>query len=387
MAEGAGCGGGGAGGTTGGETETGEAAEDVPFEAFFAAAEAAFCEWQVGCGEYGAEARCGEANHMEVQLSIARLAGVGYEEAVPIDYVRAAMAAGTVAYDGAKAGACLEFVRARGCDMRTVWTEETLAQQAACAQVFTGSIGRNGPCLTAFECAEPSACGFDPACTATDMCCVGGCRTLAVGSAVGESCVGQGLCEEDAYCDFGVSPAVCRAALKLGEACPYGGCGGGNFCDYNDGDGSFTCRAPRPEGAQCDSDEGCEAPLRCGYDKNYMSSCYRPRDTGEACDPEVYYWQCMRLGDRCDPETRTCASLPGKGEPCPGGECQGDLFCSSFAGGRCVPVADPGEGCGYAVNEEDYVPCSGDSECQGEGPQKCVAPRGEVSCPIPGEPG
>ena len=375
---------------TGAESSTGEPVAEVGFDDFYAAAEQAFCEWQVACRQYGVTERCQTVIHMESRLSMQQLSGVGLADAVPIDYMKEAIKVGRIGFDEEKAATCLAFVGKRSCDITYLhpWTEEELAGQAACAGVFTGRMGRNGPCLSAAECAETSVCGFDPNCV--DACCVGACRVLAQPLALGEACGGNAPCAVDSYCanDPNTSmPTVCTASPTVGQPCD-GACTAGSFCDYT-GD-TPVCRVPKAEGAICYGDHECERPGICRYnDIDYTGKCFRPRDEGEACDFDSDYGpQCLRFDNACDLGGLVCGPLPSKGENCPDYACQGDYFCSEAQGERCVPVADAGEPCGYSPANYDFVPCSGDNFCDFEAESGvCQEPSGAAGCAVPADPG
>ena len=214
--------GGGDGGETGSDGgATGEPLTEVPFDEFYARAETAFCAWQVACGQYGVEARCASVNHLDLRLSMQRISGVGIADSVPLDYMREAIELGRIGYDEEAAAACLEYVRGRSCEWAQLHalSEAELAGQTACAAVFTGRMGRNGPCISASECAGTAICGFDPACV--DACCVGACRVLPEPRKIGEACTGGNPgCEPNSFCDFDPNtgmPTVCTAAPKLGQ--------------------------------------------------------------------------------------------------------------------------------------------------------------------------
>lgn len=383
------------GGETGGSGEestggTGEPATEIAFAEFYAEAEAAWCTWQVACRQYGVEARCASVNHLEERLSMRRLAGVGADEAVPLAYMAEAIEVGRIAYDREAAADCLAYVRAQTCerDYWHVYSEEELAGRAACEAVFKGRMGRNGPCLSANECAETSICGFDP--NNSEACAAGACRALPAPLAVGEPCTFQQTCVADAFCAQDPDtfmPTVCTAAPSAGEKCPDGVCAGAAICDF---DGGQTCVARKPPGGQCSFDQQCEQPASCTYGPNDFEygTCTRPVGEGEKCN-EASGIGCLRFDNWCDPGSNTCVALPGKGEPCAGYQCAGDFFCSEAQGLRCVPVADPGERCGYSDITFDSIPCSGDNFCDygedGNDP-KCVSPGSGSTCPVPEDP-
>jgi hypothetical protein len=371
--------------------ETGEPLTSVPFDDFYALAEEAFCHWQVACHQYGVEARCTSVNHIEVRLSMQRISGAGNSDSVPIDYMREAIEVGRIGYDKKAAATCLEYVRARTCEHEQLHaaTEEEIAGKAACAAVFTGRMGRNGPCLAASECAEAAICGFDPTCT--DACCVGACRVLAAPIEIGQPCPNGSGCVADSYCDFDPNTGMattCKAAPGLGKSCPQGTCSGGAVCDYT-GDQPL-CVAPKPPGKRCYNDNECAQPGVCRYNPDVGDSvCFKPSDEGGPCQFDNGGLQCLRFDNACSANNK-CELLPGKSGGCAqAGQCAGDFFCSESQGYQCTPVADEGEGCGYQESAEffEYIPCSGDHYCDNEfDTGKCIAPTGAASCPVPDDP-
>lgn len=383
----AGCGGGGDEGSSGTAGETGEPLTEIALEDFYGEAEAAWCTWQVACHQYGVEARCADVNHMEQRLSMRRLSGVGPDEAVPLAYRQEAVEVGRVEYDGEAAAQCLAYVRTRSCEepYYHAYTEEERAGEAACEAVFRGRMGRNGPCLSASECAEASVCGFDPTCV--EACCVGACRVLAEPLAVGEACTAMN-CVADAYCAVDPNtfmPTVCTASPTVGQECPMGQCGGGALCDF-DGE-KPVCVAPKAAGADCYYDQQCAQPAVCAYTGGDYGECTAPADQGEKCG-STGNGVCLRFDNYCDEQSGVCELPAGKGESCSGVPCAGDFFCSGAQGQRCVPVADAGEPCGYDQNSGDSVPCSGDHVCEyGDGDRgTCRAPGAGSECPVPEDP-
>lgn len=359
----------------------------VELEDFFERAEAAYCEWQVECSGYGAVNRCRAVNHLDQRLSFARLTGVGSGESVPTAYLAEAVAVGRIGYDPEKAGLCLDYVRQRGCDRPGLQepSAEALAGQQACLGVLTGRMGRNGPCLSALECADTAVCGYDPSCV--DMCCVGACRVLPAPLAVGEPCgvnPNQG-CELGSYCAFDPNTfqsTVCTKLPTVGQSCAdAGGCDGDARCDYNLEDP--LCVALGATGAPCYGDYDCARPGVCQRDMNYDNGrCRLPAEEGEPCDPGSPDDVCRRFDNYCDPASNTCAPWPDVGQPCPQYGCRGDLFCADA--GLCSPVADAGEPCGYLNGE--FVPCSGDHDCDYSQDQPtCRAPSGASLCPVPAD--
>ena len=202
------------GGSTGAPTE-------LDLDGFIDAAEAAYCAWQVECGEFGAAVRCRDVVHFEQELRLRLLVDAGSDASVAVAYLREAIAVGRIAFDEQEAAACVAYVGARTCEVP--WLHQASAAEqagaAACLAVFKGRMDRNGPCLSALECAETAICGFNPSCT--DMCCAGACRVLAGPIAAGEPCGTNPnrSCAEGTYCALDPDtfmPTVCTLALKLG---------------------------------------------------------------------------------------------------------------------------------------------------------------------------
>jgi hypothetical protein len=319
-----------------------------------------------------------------------RLAGVGPDESVPTAYYKEAVAVGRIAYDEELAAKCLEYVRTRGCEYSDyhVLSEEERAGQLACIGLFEGRMGKNGPCLSALECAEDSVCGFDPTCV--DMCCVGACRVLPAPLELGEPCAGNRPCAAETFCasdpDTGM-PTVCTASPTAGQPCPQFDCAGGATCEFNGGD-SPVCVAPKPEGGACELTTGSARAA-------WPASATRTTTTGCACCPPRRVRaatgsrriRCVGASTtratRRPPAARRC---PATGEFCADYRCLGDLFCSEITQ-RCTPVADPGEGCGYSNIDYTYTPCSGDSVCENEfDVGSCATPNPASPCPVPEDP-
>lgn len=367
--------------------ESGEPLTEVALEEFFAQAEEAHCAWQVSCHGYGTEARCKSVTHYEEGVSIGALAGVGSSDRVTPDYVAKAVEVGRIEYDAEAAAACLNYAAGRTCDRWQYheWTDEELAGQTACLAVFTGRMGKNGPCASALECADGAVCGFDPTCT--DMCCAGACRVLAAPIAVGQPC---GLnpnvdCVEGSSCAFDPNAAmqVCTPLAGLGASCEFAQCVAEATCTY-DGE-SFACAPRKGEGDGCEYYLDCEDGLECVLDIDFQSGeCVRPAEEGEGCVVAVNgETTCRRFDNYCDPGAKKCVTLPGQGEPCQNVGCRGDFFCTQVDY-TCSPVADEGEPCDYY--DFEYVPCSGDHSCSYENDTpKCVAPSGD-HCPVPADP-
>jgi hypothetical protein len=318
-----------------------------------------------------------------------RLTGVGPDESIATAYYKEAVALGRIVYDESLASTCLEYVRKRGCEYPQYheFTEDELAGQLACAGLFAGRMGKNGPCLSALECAETAICGFDPACV--DMCCVGACRVLPTPPQGRRALHRQSTLRDRHPSAPSTRTPGCRPCAPRprppGSPARSSTAPAGASCEFNGGD-TPVCVALKAAGSSCNSDGQCQAGLVCTHDQNWDNGvCLRPADEGESCDRFSPDRVCRRVDNTCDATDR-CAPLPDKGEFCPDYRCRGDLFCAGNQQ-RCTPVADAGEGCGYSNIDGSYIPCSGDNLCENEFDNGvCQTPSAASPCPVPEDP-
>ena len=334
--------------------------EDYPREL-----EEAYCTWQHDCHQYESVSGCIVDNAIERDPDLT--------------YLRAAQSAGHVEYDREAAAACLDAMRERSCE----YEEEPFA---GCDGVFRGRIGRNGPCMSAAECAGNAVCGTDAMCT--DMCCVGACRVFPDPTELGEPCGFSSVgCVAEAYCAFDPvmgTPTVCTARVEAGGDCSIGQtCAEETVCDGS------KCRKIelRGPGESCGGDlQYCEEPGACrsSYD-GAPSTCVVAPELGEPCDDNS---ACARFDTFCDPDSRLCTLLPGPGQGC-GGQCVPYATCQSgvegavesASGATCVPLAGDGEPCGYQGDE--YIDCRPPFRC--DNGATCALPEFEKKsdCPVP----
>ncbi|MEM9067200.1 MAG: hypothetical protein AAGE52_01800 [Myxococcota bacterium] len=109
---------------------------------------------------------------------------------------------------------------------------------------------------------------------------------------------------------------------------------------------------------------GCEGEGECspGSTRSSTAGC-DPGDTRtETCN------------DECSYEAGVCMGLPGRGEACPGGECEGDLTCDTAEG---IPV------CRNPCTDSDD--CSGGRRCFGSICQDFCEPFTNEGCPPGGK--
>ena len=297
------------------------------------------------------------------------------------EYLRRAAAAGHVEYDRAAAAACLDAIRGRACE----YDEE--AEPEACAGVFRGLIGRNGPCMDAAECAGEAVCGFDPGCP-RDSCCVGACRVLPSPLEVGAGCSFGGVrCVADAYC--GSDPmtgqaTVCTAVAKVGGVCAEDrGCVEEARCEGS------RCVALLDPGESCEGmrDEACAGDGVCRSRNDESVVCVVEAELGAPCYEDI---GCARFDSYCDEGSRLCTLLPGPGQACASGRCLPYAYCREGEQGEtCMPRAEEGEACGIvkvggAAGREFYVTCVESLECVDdvcEPTMSSVTPA--MRCPVP----
>jgi hypothetical protein len=262
----------------------------------------------------------------------------------------AAVDDGTVRYDAAAAGECLDAIRAASCASFFEGFDEE-----SCDRVFEGTIESGNPCWIDEQCISQS-CEVDACAMA---CCQGTCIAPPPDAGVGEGCFGSGQdCVDGAYCDF--ETGLCAAEKAAGEACPGGyGCEGGLACI------SGSCEVPPGEGEPC-AELQCAAPFACDIDSG---TCQRLRGEGQACNPEA---SICALGLTCNPSSSTCTAPGGIGSPCAGdfffGGCAGEAYCAydfETGEGTCQPRVANGGACDDArACQSDY--CGDAGTCEPE---------------------
>lgn len=157
---------------------------------------------------------------------------------------QAGIDAGTIVYDAAKAGECIDQFRNAACNEDFEDNE---------CNPFVGQIALDGACESSGECVAGATC-FEGACideaTRGEACPAGFCNDNSVcdaGTCVAPPAIGQEcpafVCVEGAFCDSDVVPSVCTALRADGEACDGGYQCASGACD----DGTLEC-AP----ASCD---------------------------------------------------------------------------------------------------------------------------------------
>jgi hypothetical protein len=248
-----------------------------------------------------------------------------------------AQAAGRVAFDQAKAKACIDTFNAASCG--TALSGGLL--NAACLEAVAPRVAAGGTCFSGldFECVA----GFCDQ-TVTNACSVGGrCVTSAT---LGQSCAAPAQCANGLICDTGSTTCVARPPITIapsGGSCAgsYTACADGNFCD-----GTSTCAPMRAAGASCASGAACQPGLACD---SVSTTCVVRLRLGEAC---------VQGQGRCAGSTycgagSTCVASPRVGDDCRAisGEmvfCQ-ESWCqppvAPSTARTCAPYAAPGAAC------------------------------------------
>lgn len=206
--------------------------------------------------------------------------------------------ASALAYDAAKAAACLAEVKAKPATCASLFETEPTPSggsggptrvTGACSLVYHGTKQVGEACASTAECA-PDAKGFaycNPSLQPADA-GAGGLGTCQKVEIVGGECGDKsqagmpgsfyvcedgtcdgfceaisgpgGLCKQftSTKCDVGLTCVndACVAPPGAGQPCPNGQCADGAYCDMG------TCAAQKDEGAACTGND-CKAPLQC----------------------------------------------------------------------------------------------------------------------------
>lgn len=270
-----------------------------------------------------------------------RLLALVYEQ-------RDALRLGTVAFDAAKAAACLRAIEDASCQDFAV--QHAFYGSGDC-NVLVGAVLPGGSCLGDEDCQNPEQ--FD-------------CRT---GNASGYQCSKQCTprqqeaaplgdldepCRFDAclpglYCRFtskGDVAGFCRPNAPGGECEGIWQCPTYYVCDSSDGGGAGSCTIGKAAGEPCQLSENyngfnsnCSDTLSCYSDGGSPPTCKPGRELGETCgtDPATGVFVKCHTGycSIVEPSKNTCLPRKNVGEPCSGSaECR-SMLCQS---GICGPV-------------------------------------------------
>jgi hypothetical protein len=271
-------------------------------------------------------------------------------------YMDKAIASGHVLYDSSPVPACLDGIRALGCNVLSH------SFPAPCVDVLAGNVKTGDVCTVSAECAGTAFCAGTSACPSH-------CAALL---AEGDACNGNNECGDDLMCVTGhclrpslagepcngTSGKVCRLGFNcsgatdtqtgmcvdnasiqvgaLGASCEPGGalCKEGLSCVYN-GSSAFHCEAGVASGAachlglpkQCPSDEYCDAT-----DVTTQSTCKKLPGDGKPCALQ----KLCAAGSTCvdDGGSFNCHAIQTNGNAC-----TADDACrsSSCVSGLCAP--------------------------------------------------
>jgi hypothetical protein len=297
----------------------------------------------------------------------------------PRSNFEAAVARGTMTYDGEVAAACVRQQAEGECT--------TSAFPTTCSRAFVGMLADGDPCYLARECGAQGECvGCEEG-----ECCQGTC---SIPGEVGEPCDEFGGCapgldcnDDSETCEPGRAPCVTDADCADNQACD----GAGSCLDVvAEGEECFIYPAarevgPTPDwrdssncapglscvdsvcvrtdylGAPCDGFDHCWAGLQCRFDAASQHGTCQPKSViGEPCSDDI-----LCLGSsRCDESTGRCVALSG-----PDGECKYDWDCAGtlrcwYDEKRCHPPKPQGASCRRGTEECDVgLRCGPDSTC------------------------
>ena len=287
-------------------------------------------------------------------------------------HLQSAVDDGKVTYNQGNAQACLDAMKAQGCEL---FTNRTVDE---CLDTIVGTVDENGPCTLDFECTGDLFCKADGACP-------GACTAL---QPAGTECTDSDECMNGLVCDDNLD--ICAAPLGVGESCDDTtancamslGCWGSDeqagtpgTCMTNDS--LFALET----GASCDIQTGelCAVDTFCALEvdmqaQKLVGTCEPAVASGAACKtsfpdqcPANEYCKTPPQQPQQAPDLNgVCTPTPVAGEACLGqqvwaAKCVAGTACVD---GTCEAIARLGES------------CSGDDACASETCEGniCVAP-------------
>lgn len=278
------------------------------------------CDLFVRCGAVTSAAACDAFLRPQVTATIGQLT--------------AAVANGTVKFDPAKAGVCLDELRHQPCDQSQ---ESPRGAHPSCQQTFAGTVADNGACALNEQCLSGS-CAYT-ACP--DSCCSGKCSgTRPPPAALGQAC-GNGSCVASAYCN---ALGTCAPLLAEGHSCESDRqCAFGTVCA---GGSASTCTKTPVGGGACLT-SGSQTGIcdTIGLVCDASNHCVKSLGVGAPCSAK----QSVCAADLvCDPASLKCLVAPAAGAACLGGRCAAGAHCvQGIASGPGTCTADKalGEAC------------------------------------------
>lgn len=257
---------------------------------------------------------------------------------------QAAIAMGTLTYDGSQAGACVDALRGLGCEAIASRTP------SACDSLFVGHVATGGACALDEECEGAAYCRVEGACPGT-------CQPYV---AAGGACTRNEACASGLRCTSG----ACMAPGGAGASCQGATgveCAGGLICRGGTATDAGTCTATSDvfaaaSGAACSPGNGqlCMAGLSCIIASATSQTCGPDGlAAGSACqfaipDQCADGFYCMGASLSTTPPSfdGTCAPLPTAGMACvTGGTTQSCADGSVCEANVCVEVQDNGGAC------------------------------------------
>jgi hypothetical protein len=190
------------------------------------------------------------------------------------------------------------------------------AESTAGACEVSGSLPGGSACNSGSQC-QSGSCQ-----TGSDTATL--CGTCAASIAVGQSCVGGGVCAVGTECETS-SDGITATCQTLTYGAAGAACGGAANC--NPGlycDATKKCAARLAEGAPCAASEACEPPLVCGFQ---TAICQPLSPVGTACDSDEDCASGLGCGSNA-----TCAPVTYAGS---GQTCGNLLLCLV---GDCLPT-------------------------------------------------
>jgi hypothetical protein len=260
------------------------------------------------------------------------------------------LAQGKIAYDGAKAQACLDSIASRTC------AQMLERDSAACLAALDGTVTSGGACSINEDCKGEALC------KSSSGTCPGQCVPLLV---AGQACAEDGDCQSGLQCSS--ETHLCVVPAGAGQACEYGSppCGPGLLCLGKDDDKrtSGTCKTPADAlsaapGAACDPTNAqlCQVGSSCVADSLDILQL-------------SISWLCVATG-----------SYPAGGDCKPGfpEACASSTYCKTGTGllalsGTCTAIPAAGQACGTGMSK-----CQPDAVCVADVCQKLVG--NGVSC-------
>jgi hypothetical protein len=259
---------------------------------------------------------------------------------------QAAIAMGTLTYDGTQAQACVDAVNALGC------AATTTRRPGACAQLFVGHVALGGACAMDEECMGDAYCSLTTACPGT-------CQARA---ASGATCTNDNGCQSGLRCGGTGTARSCVTPAGDGAACQGttgNDCGGGFICVGGSATMAGMCHTvasvfAAASGAACNPVNGqlCQPGLSCVVTSGSNITCMAGGTAnGMPCHASLPD-QCV-TGSYCSGTNvtagmfaGTCAPLPTAGMPCAnvtfGQRCADGNACD---GAVCAAVVDNGGTC------------------------------------------